>query len=197
MPAEDPSRREFGANRIVCDCSVCVNNCRFMPGYLIPADLARLAPTGPDGYVDLDWAREHLRASSGAIVAKFVDIVVYGKRVREPRKFRVPTLVPAHRPDFSCHWLEGGRCTVHSMAPFGCAFFSCNQPAEEAASLSADGLRDILADFELGGPYAQIWIVLHDEGLTAPDVATKRRAMALANRAAHRPDLRKVLGRRR
>ena len=36
-------RTEFGFERTACACSECAINCRFIPGYLIPADLDRIA----------------------------------------------------------------------------------------------------------------------------------------------------------
>jgi len=36
-------RTEFGVARTECACRLCVANCRFIPGALIPADLHRIA----------------------------------------------------------------------------------------------------------------------------------------------------------
>jgi len=36
-------RTEFGSARTACSCANCSINCRFIPGYLIPADLERIA----------------------------------------------------------------------------------------------------------------------------------------------------------
>jgi hypothetical protein len=169
MPTFDRARTEFGAARLVCSCKTCVTNCRFLPGHLIPSDLRRLVPAGADL---LPWAREHLRASPGTTVLR-----VYGDGRQE--LFRIPTLVPVHRDDLSCHWLEDDRCAVHAIAPFACAFFACSQSRSEADALSSAGLAAILAeDDEDAGVYRSVWYALWAEGLQSPEPATKLAAMA-------------------
>lgn len=168
LPVFDHARTEFGAARLVCACEACVTNCRFLPGYLIPSDLRRLVPAGAGL---LSWAREHLRASPGATVLR---LHADGRR----EVIRVPTLVPAHRDDLSCRWLEGDRCTVHAVAPFGCAFFACSQSRSESDALSSAGLAAIMADDEDAGVYRGVWYALWAEGLRSPEPAIKLAAMA-------------------
>jgi hypothetical protein len=167
MPDTGPRRVEFGATRTVCACKVCVANCRCMPGYLIPSDLGRLCPGG----VNPGWAREHLRASPGATMLR-----INGDGSHS--LIRVPTLVPAHRPDGSCHWLDGRSCSVHDAAPFGCAFFDCVRDTASANVLSGHGLRAIIADRLEGGMYARTWDMLNAEGLVAPPIENRRAALA-------------------
>ena len=157
LPLIDPCRTEFGCPRTVCACPGCSAGCRHLPGYLVPADLDRLRTHLAPGEELLAWARNCLLASPGALVA------------RGGTLFRIPTLVPARRPDGACLFLtEDGRCAVHAVAPFGCAFFDAHQAAAEAGPRSAAGLRAVLADWLAGGPYAAAWRALAAAGLRAP-----------------------------
>ena len=167
-------RVEFGVVRSKCNCPDCVDNCKHMPGYLKPTDLRRMIPPGA---IPEEWAREHLRASKAS--ARFVRIHADGRR--EPHV--VNTLVPASAEGrLACHWLKQGHCLVHSIAPFGCALFSCKQTAEEANRLSALGLREIEDDSEADGLYTRLWTMLWDAGLRSTDVAIKRAALLASYR---------------
>ncbi len=169
-------RTEFGAARTECACKGCVTNCKFIPGYLIPADLDRLIPPDAD---PVSWACEHLRASPGAAVAKMTP--------EGPQYFRIPTLVPRHRDDLSCHWLdpETLRCRVHADAPLGCAFFDCKQSQDEADALSSKGLVEIAKAFAEGERYAFLWTTLDAMGLVSPAPNVKREAMHRAMSQQH------------
>lgn len=142
------ARTEFGAERSECACGKCVNNCRVMPGFLIPADLDRMIPAGADPFA---WAGANLLASPGAMVASEARGV-----------FRVGTLVPAVKPDGSCIHLGGGYlCGIHAIAPFGCAFFSCR--GEAAPNLSRSGIIAVMQ----AGPeslYQRLWAHLDSTG---------------------------------
>jgi hypothetical protein len=115
-----------------------------MPGALGVSDLERLCPPGHDVFT---WAEAHLRAV-----------------VDKP----YPTLVPARRADGACHWYVEGRCAVHEVAPFGCAFFDSHQAAEEVDRRSAATVQARTADAEAGGLYFRVWTHLKQKGLTAP-----------------------------
>ena len=157
LPVIDPARSEFGYPRTVCACAACTAGCRHLPGYLVPADLERLRDHLAPGEDLLAWARRHLLASPGALVA------------RAGKVFRIPTLVPARQPGGACRFLTGqGRCAVHPAAPFGCAFFDSHMPPAEADARSGAGLRAVLAAWLAGGPYAEVWRALASEGLVAP-----------------------------
>jgi Fe-S-cluster containining protein len=165
-------RTEFGAVRTKCGCAACTANCECIPGYLIPDDLERMIPH--EVYKDAEslatWAREHLRASEGALIERhYTD----GRRVR----MRVGTLVPAHREGLSCHWLKDGRCEIHENAPFGCAFFDCNQTKAAADVLSSQGVTAIMQAHAEQGPYAVLWRLLWEEGLQSPSLLVKREAL--------------------
>src|SRR5215467_1073893 len=83
------AREEFGFARTVCDCSECSINCRFIPGYLIPADLDRIARhLGSENLIE--FALENLLASPGATVFERGQVQ------------QIPTLVPARRSDGAC-----------------------------------------------------------------------------------------------
>ena len=140
-----------------------------MPGYLIPADLTRMIRDNePFG-----WARQHLRASPGA---KMMNLVTR-------QEFRIPTLVPAHRKDGSCHYLDAqNKCGVHKVAPFGCAFFGCGAIDDRAmANKGIHAVMDAMSDPT--SLYCRVWMTLHDEGLVCVTPDEKRAAMAEAWRA--------------
>lgn len=160
-------RFEFGFPRTSCPCKACQLNCRHMPGFLIPSDLGRMIPEGAD---PLAWAQDNLLASPGALVMK------------DFQAFRIPTLVPAVKPDGSCIHLQGGkrngRCDIHENAPFGCAFFDCRP---ERGSLGHQGLMAVYE--ELSKPtslYIKLWGHLWALGRrqAAPEVLRARMARA-------------------
>jgi Fe-S-cluster containining protein len=110
----------------------------------------------PDGIDPFDWARKHLRASSGAVLMNPISRDTY----------RIPTLVPARKEDLSCIYLDGkDRCTIHQSAPFACAFFDSHNDGHD---LSLKGLMQIKAAHadELS-VYHRIWMMLSNEGLVA------------------------------
>lgn len=161
-------RKEFGFERTVCACGECTINCHFIPGYLIPADLERIAARL--GYDDLiEFAVNNLLASPGATVLD-------GGQVRQ-----IPTLVPARRDDGACLFLDGQDCcSIHGDSPFGCAFFDVHQTKKEADCRSGYGLAAIDRAWREGHSYAQIWLLLEMLGLTAPSPAAARTRMSAA-----------------
>lgn len=77
-----------------------------------------------------------LLASPGALVMQMNPV---------PRAFRIPTIVPATKPDGACVWLqEDGRCAVHTVAPAGCAYFDAHMSVNEGSARSAWFLRRIM-----------------------------------------------------
>lgn len=164
-------RTEFGSARTACSCANCSINCRFIPGYLIPADLERIAAhVGAENV--MAFAAENLLASPGAIVG-----------TTDGQRHRIPTLVPARHGDGSCKFLTGnGDCSIHAVSPFGCAFFDAHQTQEESDSLSMQGLMAIDREWQQpeNSVYAAIWIVLNEAGLTAPAPMIARAKMAAA-----------------
>jgi hypothetical protein len=113
-------RTEFGFQRTSCDCEACSLFCKYVPGYLVPADLGRMKPPGEDL---LAWAREHLRAAPGVLVVN----------PQLGLATRIPALVPARAADGRCHWLlPNGHCAVHGKSPYGCAFVDSHMSRAEA-----------------------------------------------------------------
>ena len=101
------ARTTFGFPRTECACAECTLNCRFVPGYLIPTDLA--AMTAHLGYRSvLTFALENLLASPGATV------------MADGQVFQIPTLVPARQANGACKFLTPeNRCAIHVVSPFG------------------------------------------------------------------------------
>jgi hypothetical protein len=165
----DRGRSEFGFFRTVCACAGCVLNCRHLPGYLVPADLERIRLEVVANEDLMDWARKHLLASPGAKVAQ-------GGRI-----YRIPTVVPARRPDGACTFLTAEeRCAIHAVAPFGCAFFDMHMADVEADRRSRRGLQAIVDAWTHGDLYAQVWLTLHEEGRQAPSPEVCRQQLRQA-----------------
>lgn len=164
---ETETRTEFGYERTECACSACVNNCRHLPGYLIPADLERISRYL--GYKSIvKFAFDCLLASPGATVARF-----------DGRIFRIPTLVPRRKADGSCIFLdERGRCEIHAVSPFGCSFFDCHQSQEEANARSSRGLQEIARAWAHASRhiYTMLWRLLDTTGHHAipPEIARQQ-----------------------
>lgn len=158
-------RQENGFSRTTCSCNLCRRYCKFMPGYLIPSDLTRIAHENKDNI--FKWAEENLLASPGAIVSKDGNV------------FRIPTLVPKTKPNSTvCKWFDAKteQCAVHENAPYGCAFFSCEDhelnPTSQARSRY--GLEKICEDINANGLYSEIWNHLVSKNMIAESVEIKR-----------------------
>lgn len=157
LPLVDPARTEFGFARTKCDCHECTLNCRFIAGYLIPADLDRITQRLAPGTNLFGWAAQHLLASPGA------------KVMQRNRIFRIPTLVPARQPNGACIFLTAeNRCAIHAVAPFGCSFFDAHQTRAVADRRSQQGLRVVMEAWCRMDLYAQVWLVLDQADLQAP-----------------------------
>ncbi|HZS06759.1 MAG TPA: hypothetical protein VFD58_18115 [Blastocatellia bacterium] len=165
------TRTAFGFSRTECDCEECVLNCRYIPGYLIPSDLENIV--SHLGYDDLlRFAMENLMASPGATV------------MADGQVFQIPTLVPQRQSDGACKFLgENNRCSIHAASPFGCAYFDCHQSRCESDRRSIAGLHAIAREWEVGGLYARVWMVLFSAGLIAlsPAEAKKRMKASFTN----------------
>ena len=86
-------RTELGFERTVCDCKACKINCKFIPGFLLPSDIRRIALHL--GYSNpVEFAFGNLLASPGAIVMDHGQIR------------RIQTLVPVRRQDGACLFLD-------------------------------------------------------------------------------------------
>lgn len=152
------ARTEFGYKRTVCACAECVDNCRYIPGYLIPADVKRISQHL--GHTNLvEFAFKYLLASPGATVMQAGHI------------FQIPTLVLRRKADGSCIFLdENNRCRVHAVSPYGCAFFEVHQSHDEANERSSRGLREIAEQWSIRKDesiYTMLWRLLYGVGLRA------------------------------
>lgn len=181
---EDPTREAYGQYRTVCACNDCTISCKFVPGYLIPADLDLINKNVVkstkvalgEQYDDLiNWCLDNLLASPGALV------------VKAGIPFRVRTLVPARDKETGwCKFLKPRStsskeliCTIHDNAPFGCAFFDSHASNEKWQSLSAQGLQSIIIDRQQGGLYSRIWQALSVLNRCAPSPEQCREAMQI------------------
>ena len=145
-------RLEFGSRRTICSCKVCRKNCEVMPGFLLPSDLTRMVPADTEPFT---WAETNLLASPGALVMK------------ANTYFRIPTLVPAIRTNGNCKNLTSeGLCSIHEVAPFGCAFFDCHGgPGQD--QLAHIGLNAVYKSIFLDrhSLYRRLWTHLAERGL--------------------------------
>jgi len=74
---------------------------------------------------------DSLRASKGAIVGD-----------ASGQLYRIGTITPAVREDGACVFLtEDNRCSIHAVAPFGCAYFSEHDEKRQADIYSLWSLR--------------------------------------------------------
>ncbi len=70
-------------------------------------------------------------------------------RTRTGALVRIPTITPARKPDGSCVFLTAeGRCSIHDIAPAGCAYFDSHMLDEEANRRSSIIHGEIAASAE-------------------------------------------------
>ena len=156
-------RDEFPRTR--CACAQCTACCKSVPGMLIPGDPERIlahAPL-PEGTVIAvpDISKRFFAASEGA------EVVLRGQPAR------IPTIVPAQRPNGRCVFLDDSDlCTIHAFAPFGCSHFDMHQSEQEGKERSAAGLCAIVND--RGGAYYALWHFLLREGCVAAPLRIRR-----------------------
>jgi hypothetical protein len=81
---------------------------------------------------------------------------------------------------FKSHFLKDDRCTMHGVNPFGCAYFSAEQPKEQSDAMSARGLMEIMKSWWRGDLYAQLWAILYEAGRIAPSPLEARASMRAA-----------------
>jgi hypothetical protein len=148
-----------------------------VPGALAPDDIRRIAlhlgyGNDRDDLAGLiAFARENLQASDG------VDV-----RVSPTTTVRLRTLVPATQANGRCKFLQDGRCMIHSVSPFGCAYIDAHQSDQEFA-LRADYLyRTLYDDQTHNGIATRIWNELHSAGLDAEPLAARHYRMEKALR---------------
>jgi Fe-S-cluster containining protein len=119
--------------RTTCDCADCINCCKSQPGYLLPGEMERIA-----AYRQEPSVLHLFRASPGAVVGD----------MRTGRRWSVRTIVPHFdKRTKRCVFLDAAdHCTIHPVAPFGCAYFDTHMSAAEGQRRSAWGLRHVMDD---------------------------------------------------
>jgi hypothetical protein len=160
----------FPFARTVCSCRHCSICCEHLPGALAPSDLPVIA--AHLNYPDPDtFARDCLLASDGATIA-----------MRDGRVISLPTLVPKSRPGGACTFYKDGRCTIHGVSPFGCAYIDAHMPDGEFTRRSHAHYAALLADQESGGHYSRTVSALRASGQIAPSIADRRANLLAAMR---------------
>lgn len=167
-------RTEFGFERTISASPADILNCQHIPGMLIAADLERMArEDGADDVVA--WAKQKLLASPGALVMA----------AGTGQQFRIPTLVPARQANGHCVWLQGDRCTIHAVSPYGCAFIDAQMTHDQANQRSQTALMDILRSWQKRDDgYADLWEMLWLMGRRSPGPEENRRRMKAAMQQA-------------
>lgn len=119
--------------RTTCACKECVDCCKRQPGSLAPGDLERIAAARGE---TLDEAKKNFWASPGAVV----------KNSETGRTFRVGSITPRFdRRRGRCVFLtDDDRCSIHAVAPFGCAFFSPHMDFDQGHGRSAIMVRQMM-----------------------------------------------------
>lgn len=121
-------------------------------------------------YTDVEtFARENLLTSDGARVV-----------TTDRKVVQLPTLVPATQANGHCKFLKEGRCTIHAVSPYGCAFLDAHMSDRERNERSRPLYDDILRDLESGGPYSGLWRTLNAANLTSPPIETRQYRLAKA-----------------
>jgi Fe-S-cluster containining protein len=122
--------------RTICACPADVAYCSQVPGQLIGSDVAAIAQ-------HVDDVEDYLQASHGAEVT-------LGEQ-----SWRVPTIRP-RMVDGHCIFLDGDRCRIHAVAPFGCAYFDAHIDPQLGNKLAWWGVRQIVDDAEYLALHARL-----------------------------------------
>lgn len=124
--------------RTNCDCQEDISACKKQPGYLIPKDIIAITyRLLTQGRIETpEQAIQFFRAGKGALVGNSIT----------GHTWRIHTITPKME-NGRCVFLDDkDRCTIHDVAPFGCAFFDYHMSKEEGQQRSAWGLRDVQND---------------------------------------------------
>lgn len=102
--------------RTVCACHSCKACCKRQPGPLASGDFERLVTWREEQGFDRDlaekWVKDHLWASPGCIVKNGLG-----------ETKRIGTITPRYKKGKCVFLTADERCSIHEVAPFGCAFF--------------------------------------------------------------------------
>lgn len=110
--------RDF--ERTSCACDECRACCKRQPGPLAVGDFERIADYLRE---TPDEAARHFTASKGALVGDSKT----GERVR------IGSITPRRAASGACIFLdEHEQCTIHEVAPAGCALFDTHMGMDEA-----------------------------------------------------------------
>jgi Fe-S-cluster containining protein len=96
--------------RTKCACRDCVACCKRQPGPLAPGDYERIQKHL--GATDAEM-RSRFWASPGALIKELITGKVH----------RVGTITPRMRRGRCVFLDDNDRCSIHEVAPFGCAYF--------------------------------------------------------------------------
>ncbi len=107
-------------------------------------------------------SRENLLASEGVKITTDRGEVVH-----------LRTLVPAAQANGQCKFLHAGRCSIHAVSPYGCAFIDAHQSDADYAPRADALYRALNDDRNRAGLYVQVWNALQARRLTAPPLETR------------------------
>jgi hypothetical protein len=143
-----------------------------MPGSLVPGDIERIADhLGVE--ISEEWVKKHFLASDGARA------IIGGQPVQ------VGTIVPAQQADGKCVFLDdGGRCKVHPVAPFNCAYQDQHISDRESQQRSVVAIRRQANSRE----YRTVHKWLFDQGKMAKPLVERRQAFEAKMREVRRTD---------
>jgi Fe-S-cluster containining protein len=96
--------------RTSCACEQCVRCCKRQPGPLVPGDLEKIAAHRGE---TIEEAKKNFWASPGSLV----------KTLSTGEVKRIGSITPKYRKGRCVFLDENDRCSIHPVAPFGCAFF--------------------------------------------------------------------------
>lgn len=117
--------------RTTCACAQCVGCCKRQPGPLADGDFERIAAHLGESKED---AKRHFWASPGALVAGMGKI------------FRVGSITPRFA-DGRCVFLGADdHCTIHAVAPTGCALFDMHMDRPTADARANWSMRSMMRD---------------------------------------------------
>jgi Fe-S-cluster containining protein len=136
-----------GLKRTFCSCEICKENCKIIPGYLIPNDLNAIYNFMNPTVKFIDFIKLYFLASPGAIVMKDGNI------------FRIPTIVPARnkKTNYCIFFTKDEKCFIHKVSPYGCRYFDHSQTREEGENISKYGLNQIIISRGYNEIHYQLW----------------------------------------
>lgn len=115
---DDMNTNPFPFPRTSCACERCVECCYDQPGPLAPGDFERIAEFLGE---TREEAKRHFWASPGALIKDAVT----------GRVTRVGSITPQRRKGKCVFLDENDRCTIHPVAPTGCAYFDTHMSGFE------------------------------------------------------------------